>query len=43
MKYVEGEFLTDWFLDGERSRLSDERKKMLLAAERVKDSSLNRL
>jgi sugar phosphate isomerase/epimerase len=32
MKYVEVEFLTDWFLDGERKRQSDIRKKKLLAA-----------
>lgn len=32
MKYVELEFLTDWFLEGERRRRSDARKKMLLNA-----------
>lgn len=32
MKYVEVEFLTDWFLDGERKRQSDIRKRGLLAA-----------
>lgn len=32
MKYVEVEFLTDWFLDGERKRQSDIRKRKLLAA-----------
>lgn len=32
MKYVEVEFLTDWFLDGERKRQSDIRKRKLFAA-----------
>jgi sugar phosphate isomerase/epimerase len=32
MKYVELEFLTDWFLDGERKKQSDIQKKKLLAA-----------
>jgi sugar phosphate isomerase/epimerase len=32
MKYIELEFLTDWFLDGERKRKSDACKKMLLDA-----------
>ena len=32
MKYVELEFLTDWFLDGERKKQSDLRRKMLLEA-----------
>jgi sugar phosphate isomerase/epimerase len=32
MKYLELEFLTDWFLDGEQKKQSDIRKKMLLAA-----------
>jgi sugar phosphate isomerase/epimerase len=32
MKYVELEFLTDWFLDGERKRESDNRKRRLLEA-----------
>jgi sugar phosphate isomerase/epimerase len=35
MKYVELEFLTDWFLEGERKRRSDARKKMLLDAAEV--------
>ena len=35
MKYVELEFLTDWFLDGERRRRSDARKKVLLNAAEV--------
>lgn len=35
MKYVELEFLTDWFLEGERRRRSDKRKKMLLTAAEV--------
>jgi sugar phosphate isomerase/epimerase len=35
MGYVEVEFITDWFLDGERKRLSDERKKTLLAAAEI--------
>jgi len=35
MKYVEVEFLTDWFLDGERKRQSDVRKKKLMAAAEV--------
>jgi len=34
MKYVELEFLTDWFLDGERKKQSDiQKQKLLLAAE----------
>jgi len=32
IKYVELEFLTDWFLDGERKKKSDACKKMLLDA-----------
>jgi sugar phosphate isomerase/epimerase len=32
MKYVEVEFLTDWFLEGERKKQSDIRKKKLFAA-----------
>lgn len=32
MKHVELEFLTDWFLDGERRRQSDERRRLLLEA-----------
>jgi sugar phosphate isomerase/epimerase len=32
MKYVEVEFLTDWFLDGERKKQSDIRKRRLLTA-----------
>jgi len=32
MKYVEIEFLADWFLDGERRKQSDARRKMLLEA-----------
>lgn len=32
IEYVELEFLTDWFMDGERKRQSDIRKKSLLAA-----------
>ena len=32
MKYVELEFLTDWFLDGARKRESDSRKRRLLEA-----------
>jgi sugar phosphate isomerase/epimerase len=32
MKYLELEFLTDWFLDGERKRESDNRKRRLLEA-----------
>lgn len=35
MKYMEVEFLTDWFLDGERKKQSDIRKKKLLAAAEV--------
>ena len=35
MKYVELEFLTDWFLDGERKRESDSRKRRLLEASGV--------
>lgn len=32
MKYLELEFLTDWFMDGEPKKQSDIRKKMLLTA-----------
>ncbi|MBZ5598507.1 MAG: sugar phosphate isomerase/epimerase [Acidobacteriia bacterium] len=32
IKHIELEFLTDWFLDGERKKQSDLRKKSLLAA-----------
>jgi sugar phosphate isomerase/epimerase len=32
IKYVELEFLTDWFLDGEKKKKSDERKQLLLTA-----------
>ncbi|HXY52301.1 MAG TPA: sugar phosphate isomerase/epimerase [Terriglobales bacterium] len=32
IKYVELEFLTDWFLDGERKKRSDLKRKMLLGA-----------
>jgi sugar phosphate isomerase/epimerase len=32
MKHIELEFLTDWFMDGERKRESDLRKKSLLTA-----------
>ncbi len=35
MKYVELEFLTDWFLDGERKRESDSRKRRLMEAAEV--------
>ena len=35
IKYVELEFLTDWFLDGERKRESDQRKRRLLEASEV--------
>lgn len=35
MKYVEVEFLTDWFLDGERKKQSDIQKKKLFAAAEV--------
>ena len=35
MKYVELEFLIDWFLDGERKRISDMRKCKLLEAAQV--------
>jgi sugar phosphate isomerase/epimerase len=35
MKYVELEFLTDWFLEGERKKRSEERKKMLFTAAEV--------
>jgi len=35
IKYVELEFLTDWFLDGERKRKSDIQKKKLLTAAQV--------
>ena len=32
MKYLELEFLTDWFVDGEQKKLSDQRKRMLMRA-----------
>lgn len=32
MKYLELEFLTDWFLDGEKKAASDRRKRLLLEA-----------
>jgi sugar phosphate isomerase/epimerase len=32
IKHIELEFLTDWFLDGEKKKASDERKKLLLGA-----------
>src|SRR5690606_401773 len=32
MKYVEIEFLADWFLEGERRKASDERRKLLFDA-----------
>jgi sugar phosphate isomerase/epimerase len=32
IKHVELEFLTDWFLDGDKKRKSDETKRMLLTA-----------
>ena len=35
MKYLELEFLTDWFLDGERKRESDRRMRRLLEAAEV--------
>ena len=35
IQYVELEFLTDWFLDGERKKQSDQRKKMLFEAAEV--------
>jgi len=35
MKHVELEFLTDWFLNGERKKLSDQRKKLLMTAAEV--------
>jgi sugar phosphate isomerase/epimerase len=35
MKYLELEFLTDWFLDGARKSESDKRKRMLLEASAV--------
>src|ERR1700686_3955440 len=35
IRHVELEFLTDWFLEGERKRQSDARKKMLLTAAEV--------
>lgn len=35
IKYLELEFLTDWFLDGERKRQSDACKKLLLDAAEV--------
>jgi len=35
IEHVELEFLTDWFLDGDRKKQSDQRKKMLLEAAKV--------
>ena len=35
IEHVELEFLTDWFLEGERKKQSDERKKMLLTSAEV--------
>ena len=35
IKYLELEFLTDWFLEGERKRESDNRKRRLLEASEV--------
>jgi sugar phosphate isomerase/epimerase len=35
IQHVELEFLTDWFLEDERKKQSDERKKMLLTAAEV--------
>ncbi len=35
LRYVELEFLTDWFLDGERKKLSDIRKEKLFEAAEV--------
>jgi sugar phosphate isomerase/epimerase len=35
IKHIELEFLTDWFLEGERKRQSDVRKKLLLDAAEV--------
>ena len=32
IKYLELEFLTDWFLDGERKKKSDEQRQLLLTA-----------
>ena len=32
IKYVELEFLTDWFLDGEKKKRSDRTRRMLLSA-----------
>lgn len=32
IRHIELEFLTDWFLDGERKKQSDQRKKLLLTA-----------
>ncbi|MGO9310462.1 MAG: sugar phosphate isomerase/epimerase family protein [Spirochaetia bacterium] len=48
MRHVEVEFLTDWFLEGEKKARSDARRKMLLAAaealnaQRVKVGDFNR-
>src|SRR5713226_2763131 len=35
IEHVELEFLTDWFLDGDRKKQSDVRRKMLLEAAEV--------
>jgi sugar phosphate isomerase/epimerase len=32
LKHVELEFLTDWFMDGEKKKASDQRKRLLLTA-----------
>jgi sugar phosphate isomerase/epimerase len=48
MAHVEVEFITDWFLDGEKRKRSDQRRKMLLdaaevlRAKRVKVGDFNR-
>jgi sugar phosphate isomerase/epimerase len=38
IKYLELEFLTDWFLEGEQKKQSDIRKKMLLTAAEALDA-----
>jgi hypothetical protein len=35
IKHIELEFLTDWFMEGERKRQSDIRRKLLLDAAEV--------
>ena len=38
MKHVELEFITDWFLDGEKKKKSDQTKRMLFTAAEALDA-----